>query len=274
MNILLIPGINNTARTFDGVVANLPAGLTGIAVDCPALNTVEAVAEALLAEAPEKFIACGHSFGGYVALAMLDLAPERLAGIALINSNDWADSETLAATREQKAVQALGGAYEELANAASARAYHPDNAGRADLLEERAAGLLGYGAERYAAHSRACAARPDRGALLAATDLPKIVIVADQDGWCPRQNSWPWQSVPARHLPPLPPPATCCPPNSPPPWPKLWRTGRCKVNGWPIENRFRISKEYPEPPHIGSGKSAPSYHPENAGQTIGPSRGL
>lgn len=181
MNILLIPGINNTARTFDGVVANLPAGMTGVAVDCPALNTVEAVAEALLAEAPEKFIACGHSFGGYVALAMLDLAPERLAGIALINSNDWADSETLAATREQKAAQALGGAYEELANAASARAYHPDNAGRADLLEERAAGLLGYGAERYAAHSRACAARPDRGALLAATDLPKIVIVADQD---------------------------------------------------------------------------------------------
>lgn len=245
MNILLIPGINNTARTFDGVVANLPSGLTGIAVDCPALNTVEAVAEALLAEAPEKFIACGHSFGGYVALAMLDLAPERLAGIALINSNDWADSETLAATREQKAAQALGGAYEELANAASARAYHPDNAGRADLLEERAAGLLGYGAERYAAHSRACAARPDRGALLAATDLP-----------------------------PLPPPAICCPPNSPPPWPKLWRTGRCKANGWPIENRFRISPEYPEPPHIGSGKSAPSYHPENAGQTIGPSRGL
>ncbi|MGB0854194.1 MAG: alpha/beta fold hydrolase [Pikeienuella sp.] len=181
MNILLIPGINNNARTFDGVVANLPSGLTCIAVDCPALNTVEAVAEALLAEAPEKFIACGHSFGGYVALAMLDLAPERLAGIALINSNDWADSETLAATREQKAAQALGGAYEELANAASARAYHPDNAGRADLLEERAAGLLGYGAERYAAHSRACAARPDRGALLAATDLPKIVIVADQD---------------------------------------------------------------------------------------------
>ena len=112
---------------------------------------------------------------------MLALAPERLAGIALVNSNDWADSETLAATRRDKAQQALDGAYEELANAASARAYHPDNAGRADLLEERAAGLTGYGAERYAAHSRACAVRPDRGELLAATRLPKIVIVADQD---------------------------------------------------------------------------------------------
>lgn len=181
MDILFIPGINNTAQTFNGTIAALPVGLNGVSYDCPALETVEEVARDLLAKAPEKFIACGHSFGGYVALAMLDIAPERLAGIALVNSNDWADSETLAATRKQKAQQALDGAYEELANAASARAYHPDNAGRADLLEERAAGLSGYGAERYAAHSRACAVRPDRGDVLAATNLPKIVIVADQD---------------------------------------------------------------------------------------------
>lgn len=181
MDILFIPGINNTAQTFAGTISHLPEGLNGVSYDCPALETVEAVAEELLAKAPEKFIVCGHSFGGYVALAMLALAPERLAGIALVNSNDWADSETLAATRRDKAQQALDGAYEELANAASARAYHPDNAGRADLLEERAAGLTGYGAERYAAHSRACAVRPDRGELLAATRLPKIVIVADQD---------------------------------------------------------------------------------------------
>lgn len=181
MDILFIPGINNTVQTFDGTISNLPDGLNGISYDCPALETVEAVAKELLAKAPEKFIACGHSFGGYVALAMLDIAPERLTGIALVNSNDWADSETLAATRRDKAQQALDGAYEELANAASARAYHPDNAGRADLLEERAAGLIGYGAERYAAHSRACSVRPDRGELLAKTTLPKIVIVADQD---------------------------------------------------------------------------------------------
>lgn len=181
MDILFIPGINNTAQTFDGTISNLPEGLNGISFDCPALETVEEVADALLAKAPEKFIACGHSFGGYVALAMLERAPERLTGIALVNSNDWADSEALAETRKQKAQQALDGAYEELANAASARAYHPDNAGRADLLEERAAGLSGYGAERYAAHSLACAGRPDRGEVLAVANLPKIVIVADQD---------------------------------------------------------------------------------------------
>lgn len=181
MDILFIPGINNTARTFDKVIKNLPNGLQGHAFDCPPLETVEAVAEAILARAPARFVACGHSFGGYVALAMLDLAPERLAAIALVNSNDWADSETLADTRMQKAQQALDGGYEELANAASARAYHPDNAGRPDLMEERAQSLSGYGAQRYAAHSRACAIRPDRGALLASAQLPKLVVSADQD---------------------------------------------------------------------------------------------
>lgn len=181
MDILFIPGINNTAHTFDSVISHLPKGISGFAHDCPALETVEQVATALLENAPDQFIACGHSFGGYVALAMLDMAPERLAGIALVNSNDWSDSETLAATRKNKAEQALAGGYEELAAAASARAYHPDNVGRADLLAERAAGLQGYGAHRYAAHSRACAARPDRSAVLTASDLPKIVIIADKD---------------------------------------------------------------------------------------------
>lgn len=181
MDILFIPGINNTARTFDGIISFLPEGIRGSSQDCPALETVEAVAETLLADAPERFVVCGHSFGGYVALAMLDLAPERLQGIILINSNDWSDSEAVAKIRAEKAKQALDGAYQELADAASAMAYHPDNISRADLMEERAQGLEGYGAERFAAHSLACASRPDRGALLAATDLPKLVVVADQD---------------------------------------------------------------------------------------------
>ena len=181
MDFLLIPGINNTAATFDGLRAALPPRHKAQACDCPALPTADAIARDLLKTAPDSFVAVGHSFGGYVALAMLAAAPDRVRGVVLVNSNDWADSETLAKSREEKAVQAEAGNYAALADAASARAYHPNNAGRADLLAERAAALEGYGAQRYAAHMRASAARVDHSDTLKNAGIPILVVTADHD---------------------------------------------------------------------------------------------
>ncbi|WP_323763974.1 alpha/beta hydrolase [Marinovum sp.] len=188
MDILAVPGINNTAATFDGFCRNMPAHHRVIATNCPALDTVGAIAEALLAETSGRSVVLGHSFGGYVALAMLAAAPERIAGVVLVNSNDWADSDAAAAGRLNKAKCAEAGEYAVLAAAASARAYHPDNVGRADLMEERAAGLIGYGAERYAAHMRASATRPDSGALLKATEAALLVVSADHDVVIPTEK--------------------------------------------------------------------------------------
>lgn len=188
MTFLMIPGINNTAQTFAPVIDAMPSGHDCVAVDCPALTDVDAIAEALLKDAPARFTLVGHSFGGYVALAILALAPERVDGVVLVNSNDWADGAALAERRETNATRAEAGEYAALADAASARAYHPDNTGRADLLAERAAALQGYGAERYAAHQRASAARPDRGELLKSSGKPILIVTADHDVVIPTER--------------------------------------------------------------------------------------
>ena len=78
-HLVLVPGLNNTHAVWDGVVAALGASAQCSALDCPALDTVEAVADALLAQLPERFWLAGFSFGGYVALAMLERAPQRVA---------------------------------------------------------------------------------------------------------------------------------------------------------------------------------------------------
>lgn len=85
-DLLLLPGLNNTGAVFDGVVAHLPASLRVHCPDLPALDRVEALADAVLADAPERFWLGGFSFGGYVAMAVLERAPERVQGIALICS--------------------------------------------------------------------------------------------------------------------------------------------------------------------------------------------
>ncbi|MCB1395409.1 MAG: alpha/beta hydrolase [Rhodobacter sp.] len=196
MTLLLIPGINNTARTFAPMIAAMPETIDCTAVDCPALPDLDAIARDLLATAPARFVVAGHSFGGYVALAMLDLAPERIDGVILINSSTGADSPAVAAAREQRAQQAEAGGYAALADAASARAYHPDNAGRDDLMAERAEALRGYGAERFAAHCRACAIRPDRTERLRASGKPVLIVAADEDLVIPTEK----QRDMAQHL--------------------------------------------------------------------------
>ncbi|MDJ0361873.1 alpha/beta hydrolase [Rhodococcus sp. H29-C3] len=180
-DVVFIAGLNNSSSTWRPAIGALPAGLTGHALDCPPIPDIDELAAALLADLPERFFVVGHSFGGYVALAMLAAASQRIAGLVLVNSGTGADSEAVAAGRLEKVAQTEAGGYEELANAASARAYHPDNAGDAALMDARAVGVREYGPSRYAAHQRATAARPDRTELTADAAVPKLVLAADHD---------------------------------------------------------------------------------------------
>ena len=73
--LVLVPGLNNTSAVFDGVVRALPPQVQARTVDNPPLETVEAIAQVLLQQLPERFWLAGFSFGGYVALALLEAAP-------------------------------------------------------------------------------------------------------------------------------------------------------------------------------------------------------
>lgn len=181
MNLVLLHGINNTSAAFNPVRAALPPDWHVLAPDLPALDRVEAIAEALLPQLPDRFILAGHSFGGYVALATLEKAPERIEALALIASSASADTDKAAAFRETRASEADQGAYFDLAEAATGLTFHPDSLADAALMAGRKLELEAYGAERYAAHQRACAHRPDRTDLLRRFQGPKLVVAAEED---------------------------------------------------------------------------------------------
>src|SRR6266404_7094846 len=50
------------------------------------LSSIPAMAEQVLAAAPERFAVAGHSMGGRVALEVPRSAPRRVSGIALLNT--------------------------------------------------------------------------------------------------------------------------------------------------------------------------------------------
>lgn len=165
---------------FDRVLTELPAPVQGLALDNPALPSVDAIAQALLPRLPERFWLAGFSFGGYVALALLAALPQRIQGIALICSSPAGESPA-AAARRQAALDAVAqGRYLEMIDAQAASAFHPDSLQDEALMQARRAMVRDYGPERFSAHVRATMSRPDRSALLDGS-RPTLIVSASHD---------------------------------------------------------------------------------------------
>lgn len=179
-NLVLVPGLNNTRHVFDGVLAALPASIQAVALDNPALPSVEEIAAALLPQLPQRFWLGGFSFGGYVALAMLAMAPERVEGIAMICTAPFADKPAQAEKRLKSIEVAQSGGYLEMIGSQAANAFHPDSLKNETLMATRLAMVSEYGAQRYVAHVQATIARPDRAHLLDGR-IPTAVIAASHD---------------------------------------------------------------------------------------------
>ena len=62
---------------------------------------MEAIAARILGDAPPRFALAGLSMGGYIAMAIMRLAPERIAKLALLDTNARADTPEQTAGREK-----------------------------------------------------------------------------------------------------------------------------------------------------------------------------
>lgn len=90
--LVLLPGTLCDARLFAPVLERLPR----VATLLPSLvgaTTAPDMAKKLLAELPDRFVLAGFSLGGIVALEMVAQAPERIAGLALLDTTARPDPE-------------------------------------------------------------------------------------------------------------------------------------------------------------------------------------
>ncbi len=88
-------------------------------------GTIEAMAERLLDEAPERFVLIGFSMGGYVAREAVRRAPERVAALALIATSARGDNHIQAARRAAVAGQMKPEAFKGLSHGAAAASLRP-----------------------------------------------------------------------------------------------------------------------------------------------------
>lgn len=130
----------------------------------------------------DRVVLGGCSMGGYLTMALLRKAPERVAGIVLVDTKASADTDDAAKNRlafadraEAKGVGWIADAMQENLLGETTRTERP-------AVVERVRDLIAaQPPEGIAWAQRAMAARPDSVDVLARADVPALVIVGEQD---------------------------------------------------------------------------------------------
>lgn len=187
---LLLPGLMCDRAAWSDAIAALPAGPGAVVADYGEADSLAAMAGRALASAPPRFAAAGHSMGGRVALEIFRRAPERVAGLALLDTNYTPRAAGEAGAREERERMALLAIARRSGTRAMAESWvkgmvHPSRLADAALIGAILDMFARKSADVFAAQIRALLARPDAAPLLAAVRCPALVLCGREDSWAP-----------------------------------------------------------------------------------------
>ena len=179
--ILLVPGLLCSARLYAPQIPSLwPFGPVAVA-DHRRDTDMAAIAARILKDAPPRFALVGLSMGGYIAFAMLRLAPERIARLALLDTSARPDTPEQTAGRKTQIAMAQAGRFGEIPALSIPRFLH-----RNRQHDERLTAIVRQMAEEtgpdaFVRQQNAIMTRTDSRPLLASIRCPTLVLVGDGD---------------------------------------------------------------------------------------------
>lgn len=182
--LLFLPGFMCDARLFwHQIAAFSTERMVSVA---PLLGeSIEEMAETVLAAAPARFCLVGHWLGGVVAMEMLRRAPERIAQIALIDVSPLPETPQAAGLREPRIVRARTGRLDEVMLEEIPPAALAPGAGSHDTLALVLDMAEALGPEVFTRQSRALMRRPDQQRALRNTKVRATLICGEYDTICP-----------------------------------------------------------------------------------------
>jgi pimeloyl-ACP methyl ester carboxylesterase len=150
--------------------------------------SLTAMAENIICEAPARFALAGHSMGGRVALEVIRRVPERVVGLALLDTGCHALDAGAAGQAERRSRLSLL----ELAQRAGMRAMalqwlqgmvHPDRLQDVALVNTICDMIARRQPAHQAAQIEALLSRPEAGRLLSGVGCPSLVLCGREDRW-------------------------------------------------------------------------------------------
>jgi pimeloyl-ACP methyl ester carboxylesterase len=183
--LVLVPGLLCSARLYASQIAALwPQGPVTVA-DHRRDDSIEAIAARILKDAPPHFALAGLSMGGYVAFAMMRLAPERIARLALLDTSARPDLPEQKAGREKFIAMAQAGKLNDVVETLTPKFLHRDHAKDEGLKKIVRDMAHDTGPDAFVRQQKAIMGRHDSRPLLSEIGCPTLVLVGEGDELTP-----------------------------------------------------------------------------------------
>jgi len=156
--------------------------------DHGSLESLTAMADAILERVPQRFALAGHSMGGRVAFQVYHQAPERVIGIALLDTaytplppgiegeEEARQRHRLVEKARTEGMCAMGAEWVQ-------RMVHPDRLSDRRLMDSILEMIARKTPDIFAAQIKALLSRPDATAVLSQIRCPALVLCGRQDFW-------------------------------------------------------------------------------------------
>ena len=183
--LVLLPGLMCDARLFGPQIAALSSEHS-ITIGCLTSDeTIEAMAERVLADAPGRFALAGLSMGGIVAMEIVRRAPKRVNRLALMDTNPLAETPQIAASREPQIVAVRTGKLERVLVVERKPNYLAPGPNREEVLALVMDMARHLGPDVFVRQSRALQKRRDQQKPLRTLKMPTMILCGEHDALCP-----------------------------------------------------------------------------------------
>jgi pimeloyl-ACP methyl ester carboxylesterase len=183
--LLLMPGLLCDARLWRDQVAALAGRVRPAVADLTRDDSLDAMAQRALDSVPGRFALCGLSMGGYAALALLRLAPQRVSRLCLMDTS--ARPDTPGQIRRRRGLMALtqGHRFRGVTPRLLPQLLHPDRLSDTQLCAEIVAMADRVGRDAFLRQQRAILQRPDSRPELARIGVSTLVVAGSHDAVTP-----------------------------------------------------------------------------------------
>ena len=183
--LYLLPGLLCDARIFRRQADDLAPSCEVRTPDFLGFDSLTAMAEHVLASAPERFSVAGFSMGGRVAFELMRLAPRRIERFCAFDTGVHPLAPGELEKREAIIRLAYDKGMEELANAWLPGMVHPARRGDAAFMQPLRDMVLNATPEIHEKQIRALINRRDATPVLSQIHCPALFLAGRQDEWSP-----------------------------------------------------------------------------------------
>jgi pimeloyl-ACP methyl ester carboxylesterase len=179
--LILIPGLACTARLFEPQISALSTDRNVVVADHRQDDSIPAIAQRLLKNAPERFALAGLCMGGYVAMEVMRQASGRVSRLALLDTTARPDTPEARENRKRQIALAESGRFEDIFTILWPRLVHTDRQSDKDLREIVFGMMRETGPDAFIRQQSAIMERPDSRPLLPGIEIPTLILVGEGD---------------------------------------------------------------------------------------------